>query len=157
MNLTQWAIKWGIPDQALADLRERMVGPVDRPLEKTGGSEAAVQAEIRLEGAKLGFPLYRNNVGVLMNEQGTPVRFGLANDSKAVNKAIKSSDLIGCKPVLITSELVGHTIGQFVARETKARDWVYTGSEREQAQLKFLNIILALGGDASFANGRGTL
>lgn len=157
MNLEAWAGRWCIPDAAMDELKAEMLSENTLPLIKGGESEAAVQAEVRLEGAEINCPLWRNNVGVLKDERGVPVRFGLANDSKAVNQRIKSSDLIGCKPVLISIDMVGQTIGQFVARETKRRNWVYRGNDREQAQLKFMNIVNALGGDAAFANGRGTL
>ena len=157
MNLSQWGIKWEIPKEALDDYRAQVESEIPTHLQKGGSSEAAVQAEVRLEGAEIHTPLWRNNVGVLEDERGVPVRFGLANDSKVINQQIKSSDLIGCKPVRITGTMVGQCFGQFVARETKRRDWIYKGTPREQAQLRYLNIILALGGDAAFATGRGTL
>lgn len=123
----------------------------------TSESEAAIQARVRLEASAKGVWLSRNNVGVLPDKRGVPVRFGLANESKAVNQKYKSSDLIGCRPVIITSEMVGQTIGQFVAREIKEQGWTYTGTPHELAQLRFLELILSLGGDAAFANNEGTL
>ena len=74
-----------------------------------------------------------------------------------MNDAIKSSDLIGIRPVVITEQHVGTVIGQFVAREIKAGDWKYRGSAREKAQGKFLELVASLGGDAAFANKEGTL
>lgn len=157
MNLNQWAIKWGVPFAALEDLRHSF-GTIDYTvIPKEGESEAAVQTKIRLEGASKGVLLMRNNVGVLMNEAGTPVRYGLANDSKKLNEKNKSSDLIGINPILITHDHIGHTIGQFVARETKRESWRYSASPEEIAQLNFLENIEAMGGDAKFANKVGTL
>jgi hypothetical protein len=70
-----------------------------------------------------------------------------------MNSAIKSSDLIGLQPVLITAQHVGSIFGQFVAREVKGPRWRYAGTPREQAQLQFLTIVLSLGGDAKFTTG----
>lgn len=120
-------------------------------------TEAAIQTLVRLEASRKGLVLWRNNVGVLTDERGVPVRFGLANDSAAVNRNIKSADLIGIRPLLITPEHVGHTIGQFVSREVKAAGWRYTGTPREAAQLRWAELVLGLGGDAAFATGEGSL
>lgn len=159
MNLHQWAIKHAIPYAALADLQYLMGldgGDAD-PDAKEGESEIAAETRVVLEAARLGFPLWKNNVGVLQDETGRPVRYGLANDSARLNKVIKSSDRIGCRPVVIEPHHVGYTIGRFVAREMKKPGWRYTGQGREPAQLAFINRVLALGGDAAFATGVGTL
>lgn len=154
-NLNQWAIKWNIPYAALEDLRYEF-GIIDMTPKKTkeGGSESAVQTRIRLEGVAKGINLMRNNVGV---DPQTHVRYGLANDSPTLNKKCKSSDLIGIKPISIKPIHVNMVIGQFVAREIKKEKWVYAATEEEQAQLKFLEMIVAYGGDACFANSEGTL
>lgn len=157
MNLIAWAIKWNIPLEAIEDLR-RQIGTINTTvIAQNGESEAAVQTRVRLEGASKGILLMRNNVGVLENKNGIPVRYGLANDTPAINKKIKSSDLIGIKPVLIEQFHVGSIIGQFISREIKPENWRYSADEHERAQLKFSEIMLAHGGDAAFANGVGTL
>ena len=157
MNLNQWAIKHGIPFNAVEDLR-RMMGSINTdPIPQAGESEAAIQTRIRLEASRKGGRLWRNNVGAGLLEDGTFIRWGVANDSKQMNKMIKSSDLIGIKPILITHEHVGQTFGQFVAREVKPQSWRYGATEREQAQLKFLELVASLGGDAAFATEEGTL
>lgn len=158
MMLNEWAIQWGVRPEALADLRARMRAVNTGIPEQTGGrSEAAVQAAVRLEASQKGAILWRNNVGGYYDESGRFVRYGLANDSKAMNQTIKSHDLVGLRPVEITPSMVGRTFGQFICREVKPGDWRYTGTKREQAQLKFAELVVSLGGDASFATGEGTL
>lgn len=157
MNLNQWAIKWGVPYDAVEDLRREFGTSNQTPTIREGESEAAIQTRVRLEAAEKGIKLLRNNVGVLKNIDGVPVRYGLANDSKALNKKVKSADLIGIKPILITKEMIGYTIGQFISRETKPGGWKYSDTERERAQLRWGEIIISLGGDAAFCNSEGTL
>ena len=159
MNFNQWAIKWGIPFEAVEDLRREMGAISTEPdTMQSDKPESMVQTSVRPEASKKGLRLWRNNVGVAMDENGVRnVRYGLCNESKKMNKLVKSSDLVGIRPVLITSEMVGSIIGQFVARECKPSKWQYTETAREKSQLNFLNIVLSLGGDAAFANNEGTL
>lgn len=154
-DLLEWQRKHGIAAEALADL-VTMVG-LDAPRSTKGTPEARVQDEARLLASKMGWRLFRNNVGVLKDERGVPVRYGICNDSPAMNKRIKSSDLIGIRPVVITPDMVGSTIGQFVAREVKKAGWKYKGTEHEQAQLAFGTLIIGLGGDFRFWSGEGPL
>lgn len=154
-TLLEWQRKHGITAEALADL-VTMVG-LDVPRSTKDTPEARVQDEARLLASKMGWRLFRNNVGVLKDERGVPVRYGIANDSPAMNKRIKSSDLIGIIPRVITPDMVGSTIGQFAAREVKHGRWVYTGTEHEKAQLAFGTLIIGLGGDFKFWNGEGEL
>ena len=82
------------------------------------------------------------------------MRFGLANDSPVVNRELKSGDLIGIRPVLITREMVGHTIGRFVSRECKPSGWKLSlTDEHEMAQLAWAALVNSLGGDAKFTTG----
>lgn len=158
MNLEQWAIKWGVSYEAIQDLREQFGAINTDPVTPVrGNSEAAVQNEIRLEASKAGLRLWRNNVGAIKDERGVPVRYGLCNDNAQLNASLKSSDLIGIRPVLIQPHHVGTVIGQFVAREVKAPTWRYTATTREMAQLRFLELVTSLGGDACFANSVGTI
>ena len=113
-------------------------------------NEATIQARLRLEWARRGDILWRNNVGALPDPRGVPVRFGLANDSAAVNAHVKSGDLIGIKRVLITPDMVGAVVGVFVSREVKAGGWRYAGTPREVAQQRWIDLVRSLGGDASF-------
>lgn len=157
MILYQWAQRHGIPLAAIKEL-EALYGVIDRPGSvMTNLSEAAVQNNLRLEGARKGVRLFRNNVGAGQLSDGSFVRWGLANESKQVNETIKSGDLIGIRPLTITPVMVGHVVGQFVSREAKEGAWRYSNTEREQAQLRWIQLITSLGGDACFASGEGTL
>ena len=125
-------------------------------------SESREQTTVRLEAAQKGVQLWRNNVGAgflsaTNGGTGSFIRFGLCNDSAALNQNIKSADLIGIRPILIGPEHVGRLIGQFVSREVKRADWRYAATEREQAQQRWINLVNAAGGDACFATGFGTL
>lgn len=158
MNLYPWAIKWGIPAAALQDLQHElgMLGGFEMP-EKCGSSEEAVQAQVRLEGAQKGVKLFRNNVGALLDTRGVPVRYGLANDTEKLNKVLKSADLIGWRSQLVEPHHVGQIWARFTSREIKEQGWVYTGREREPAQLAWAMMVCSAGGDGGFAAGVGTL
>ena len=167
MNLTQWGIKWGVPFEALDELRREFGTISTEPEVKFGlpgakydtTSEAAVQNNVRLEASLKGCRIWRNNVGAYSERKPpTPgTRWGLCNDSPQMNKVIKSADLIGIRPVVITPRHIGCTLGIFIARECKPGGWQYTATEHELAQLKFLELVAAMGGDASFVTAEGTL
>jgi hypothetical protein len=135
-----WAVKWGIPPAALTDLLTSL-GAVMQPDSSTAapGSEAAVQNAVRMEAARRGMRLFRNNLGSYIDERGVPVRYGLANESKKINSVVKSSDLIGIGPD-----------GRFLAYEVKKNGWVYRATDREKAQLAFITFINMMGGRAAF-------
>lgn len=157
--LHEWALKWRLPHMALMELRTLMGAhtSMDLNAENLHKSESAIQNDIRLEGAQKGIKIWRNNVGSLPDRNGQWVRYGLCNETKALNKNIKSSDLIGIKPITILPSDVGTVKGIFVAREVKAGNWTYSGTEHENAQLKFIELVNSLGGDAQFTNKVGTL
>jgi hypothetical protein len=110
--------------------------------------ETDVSASIRIEGAKRGVVLMRNNSGAF-EAAGRWVRFGLGNDSEALNRVMKSSDLIG----LMSGWWWGHPAvsGLFIAVESKPTGWRYRGTDRETAQLAFINHVRRHGGVACFA------
>lgn len=113
-------------------------------------NELERQKQIRLYYAQIGVMLWRNNVGSLQDKDGRWVRFGLANDSRGMNKHVKSSDLIGITPVIIGPEHLGKVIGQFTAYEVKSPNWKWKGNERELAQLEFHKLVKAYGGLGEF-------
>jgi hypothetical protein len=156
--LDQWASAWGIPAAAVLDLKQRM-GIAARgveppvPIEGKPGSEVRQQSLIRIAAAQSGVWLTRNNVGALVDERGVPIRFGLANESKVQNEQVKSGDLIGINPVLITPQHVGTVIGQFASVECKHETWRYTATKHEVSQLNWANFVISKGGYACFATG----
>ena len=151
-NLYQWAARWNVPMEAIAELREDL-GLNELTAPEGATTETGAAQRMRLEASHQGAIMWRNNVGAYQDERGVQIRYGLANESKAMNKRIKSSDYIGIRPVTITPEMVGDVIGQFVARETKKPGWTYSGTKRETAQNKFLWIVFSHGGDARFSTG----
>ena len=155
-NLHDWARKWGLSVECLRDLQITL-GTYTPPLAPeapgVGKSEAWAQSALRIEASRKGVKLFRNNVGALKSKEGRLVRFGLGNDSEKINEVLKSGDLIGPKPVLIEQWHVGHIFGQFASREVKYPGWQYTGTDREVAQLNWINLINSCGGDAAFATG----
>ena len=156
MTLDQWAADWHIAPAALADLYARMrlqapAGVVAAPVKP--GSEAGAQQRVRLQAAREGVVLWRNNVGAAQLADGSFIRWGLANDSSQLNERFKSADLVGIRPVLVGPEHVGRTLGVFVSREVKAPGWRYTATPRELAQKAWADLILAHGGDAAFTTG----
>src|SRR5574340_905330 len=130
-RLHAWSLRHHVSLQALQELHILLTSTVPSPFTAQGASESYVQARVRLAASQAGEVVWRNNSGVLKDERGVPLRFGLCNESKAVNAHCKSSDLIGIKRVLVTREMVGHTVGIFYAREVKRAGWRYTGTPRE--------------------------
>ena len=158
INLYTWARKWSIPDEAVNDLRLQMGLDPSQPTyvyrsRDMQQTEHDVGLQLRLDVAKQGGLLWRNNVGAMQDNTGRVVRFGLANESKAVNEKVKSSDFIGIIPTKVLPEHVGMIIGQFCAIETKKPGWKYSGTGREIAQTKFLALVISKGGFAKFTNG----
>ena len=150
-ELNHWATRHRIPPTALNDLLAVILPQTDHTIDAKPGSEAAVLNLTRLHVSSIGGRIWRNNVGAGKIEgSGSYIRWGLCNDTPKLNAAVKSSDLVGILPITIRSEHVGTRIGQFIARETKHPTWKYTGTDREQAQLKFITLVNALGGDAKF-------
>lgn len=152
--INEWAARHGITPDALADLHTIII-PQSSP--GVTGSEAAAQQRIRLEAPKHGVRLWRNNVGACMDERGNHIRYGLANESRAMNKVIKSSDLIGITPMTVRPEHVGGVVGVFTAIECKRPGWLYKGSPREKAQMSFMQVVIGMGGFAQFATDPGDI
>lgn len=150
MNLLQWAARWQIPPEALRELCSTAIYSDTN----TEQPEGAVQQSVRLGAARSGRLLWRNNRGAGKMASGTFVRYGLANDSKVLGDAVKSADLIGIEPRLITTEMVGSTVGVFLSVEVKRQGWKYSGTLEECAQIQWARIIEAKGGRSIITNNQ---
>lgn len=172
MTLTEWATRWALPAQALQELAG--MGHVPDPPKKPEGSESYVQSAVRLEAAYKGIRLWRNNVGAgtIVHSRiirslcpecrelvpTRPIRWGLANDSTNLNDELKSSDLVGWRSRLITSEMVGTKMAQPVLRECKEVGWALSPDDpHEQAQMRWHLMALADGCDSAIVSGTGSL
>lgn len=119
-------------------------------------SEAGNQDDIREHFSLQGTRLWRNNVGVLPDKRGIPVRYGLANDTRQMNDGLKSADLIGWTPRLITPDMVGDVIAQMTSIEVKPDGWVFprptdkAAYAHAMAQLRWAQMIREEGGIAGF-------
>lgn len=152
-SINEWIARHGIDHQAACELYQLLMVPECHGVNPNADhSENAVQSHVRAYAPHLGVYLWRNNVGVLKDKRGIPVRFGLANDSAQMNESVKSSDLIGITPVLVTQEMVGTTVGVFTAVEVKKANWKFSGTKREYAQHRFIQLVRANGGYAGFVN-----
>ena len=99
--------------------------------------ETKIQNDIRLAVSSecRQVTLWRNHTGCLRDERGRWITFGLAPGS---------ADLVGIRAVTITQDMVGQTIGQFVACEVKTP----TGRTRVD-QHHFLDHVRSRGGLAA--------
>lgn len=77
-------------------------------------------------------------------------RFTIEGRKISIGFGRGTSDVIGIRPVVITQDMVGKTIGQFCAFEMKKDNWKFKNTKHEQEQLKFINVIRNLGGCAGF-------
>lgn len=152
VDLRTWAMRHHVTDAALHELAEIM-GAGAQPEGEEGASEGRVQSRVRLAARDHDMRLFRNNVGALLDKRDVPVRYGLANDTPALNKRLKSGDLIGWRRLLITAEMVGSVVAQFVSLECKHAGWRYTGDEHEQAQQRWAALVALEGGHARFVTG----
>ena len=76
------------------------------------------------------------------------VSFGLATSS---------CDLIGIRPIVITADMIGQKIGQFVALEIKTARFKGPKTEHELKQQNFIDMVQNLGGMAKFVTCEGDL
>lgn len=94
---------------------------------------------VQLAASRLGWRLFRNNVGTLPDARGVPVTFGLCPGS---------ADLVGWRSLVITPDMVGQTIAQFAAVEVKGPKGRLT-----PVQANWLNAVEQAGGLTIVARG----
>ena len=111
--------------------------------------ETSVSQRVQLAAGAEGCTLLRNNNGAAFDKTGRLIRYGLGH--VAPKQKMRSSDLIGWTPVVITPEMVGKTVAVFTAVEVKTEGWTQPTEEREIAQAKFLDLVRLSGGLSTFA------
>lgn len=89
--------------------------------------ESILSAKIAIRSSELGWRLWRNNCGAYKRGRHF-IRYGVASPG--------GSDRIGLRPILITPEMVGQIIAQFVAVEVKVDEPV---TESQQRFIDFVN------------------
>lgn len=100
-------------------------------------AENNILNRIRLALSQAGVLNWRNHCGMLKDSQGRTHKFGLCPGS---------SDIVGMVPVEITADMVGKTVGVFMAVEVK------TSSGRlSKKQKNFIAVVQGEGGIAGVA------
>ena len=113
---------------------------------KPDASESLVMSQVRLAAPPLQCLLLRNNQGVLRDERGRPVRFGLGNESAALVARYASPDLVGWTRYTVIPADVGRTLAVMTGIECK------TSSGRTTPQQQaWLDRLAADGGIAGVA------
>ena len=106
--------------------------PATGGMASSSPSEHEIQQRIRLACGRGPVRLWRNNTGALVDQQGRFVRFGLCKGS---------SDLIGLRTVVVTPEMFGQRIAQFIALEIKTDSGAVSPEQKA-----FLQLVRQLGG-----------
>jgi hypothetical protein len=110
---------------------------------------------VRLAAVAKRWRLWRNNRGAVKVDDRF-IRYGLANDSKQLGDTLKSGDLIGWRPVVITPDMVGKMLAQFVSVECKRENWtpppLDTTDQDAAAQYRWATLVNSEGGYAVFVN-----
>lgn len=105
--------------------------------------ESKIGDDVQLAATDTGARIFRNQVGLFYTITGTPVKIGM----------VGMSDYIGWRPVIITQDMVGKTIAQFLAIETKTPTG-HTQKERLKKQLNFIEVVNESGGKAFIAKSK---
>lgn len=119
--------------------------------------ETPIMQRIQIAASKLGWRLWRNNVGLAWT--GVPYQTG-APETVLLRKARRirfglvpgSSDLIGFKLVTVTPDMVGSIIAVFAAIEVKTRI-----GKLSEAQQNFIDTVQRAGGYAAMMRSASDL
>ena len=95
--------------------------------------ETEILQLIRLKASQMGVVLSRNNCGKFQDRNGRWVSFGVFSPG--------GSDLLGFRPIIVTSEMIGQRIAQFVAIEVKQ-----PGKKPTPEQAHFIETVQKAGG-----------
>lgn len=125
-------------------------------------SEGNIQARVRLRAVQLLMRLWRNNRGAFKDAEGRWIRYGIANDSKEIAYRLRSGDLIGWRPVVITPEMVGKVMAQFTSVECKPEGWTpprpgTAAYEHYEGQVAWADLVNREGGYAVIIADPGAL
>ena len=152
MTLDELIYRWRLPPQFALELEQVLFQHTAASHNaEDDRSEAWSKSECRLVAGQFGTTLYTNNVGVLLDANERPVRYGLANESPKMNAIIKSADGIGIYKYVARPQDVGRTFGLFMSVEYKRPNWKFTGDGREAAQQTWCNYVNRMGGIGLFA------
>jgi CRISPR/Cas system-associated exonuclease Cas4 (RecB family) len=121
--------------------------------------ESTIIAKVMIEATQNGWRLFRNSVGLAWQGRKTGEivgREGLQTvlaDCRRVKYGLAkgSSDLIGWRQVVITPDMVGQTIAQFVSVEVKTREYSKITPEQDN----WLHQVAAAAGYSAVAHEAG--
>ena len=100
--------------------------------------EPALLRKIMLSLSEHGVRLFRNNCGMLKDERGNFIRYGVCNPG--------GSDLIGWTSIVVTPEMFGKRVAIFTAIEAKMGD-----TQTTPEQQSFIAAVNLAGGVAVIA------
>ncbi len=126
--------------QALIATYRKQVKP------KRRHDETTLNGKLIDAAPKLKAKLYRNNRGAYQTKSGAWIRYGLGNQRE------RGSDLIGWRELKITADMVGSTVAQFLAVETKSSD-----GRASTGQNEFIIRVQAAGGIAQIVRSEQEL
>lgn len=120
--------------------------------------EGNIIKQVQIQATAKGWRLFRNSVGQgwqgkkasVIGRDGEIVQLSGARRVK-FGLALGSSDLVGWRPVVITPDMVGKTVAQFVSVECKTREYSKTTPDQDN----WLDQVAESGGAAYIARPDG--